>query len=243
MLGYKDIFTGKERVLFVMAHPDDVDVFFGGTLARLTADSKEAFVLVVTNGARGSKENNISEADLGSIRENEQIAALNQLGLEKDSFMTLGYLDGEVENDMGLIGDISAAIRKYKPDMVCTHEPHGFYYTRRIGKMSRQHVNHRDHRNVGSSTADAVYPFSRDRSFFKDQLSEKVGPYKVHEMLFTFDDSFNTKIDITEVADKKKKALLSHKTQFDRQTIDQIMQIFQDEDSYYEYGNYIKLAW
>ena len=243
MNSYKDIFSDKEKVLFITAHPDDVDVFFGGTLARLMEDQKEAFVLVVTNGARGSKDNDISEAELGKIREDEQIEALSNLGLEEDSFQTLGYLDGEVENDMQLIGDIVGVIRRFRPDIVCTHEPHGYYSVQKKGELVRYHVNHRDHRKVGVSVTDAVYPFSRDRSFFKDQLSKEVQPHEVSEIMFTFNNEINTRIDITEVAEKKKSALLSHKTQFDEETVNRIMELFKEGDKYFEYGNYIKLAW
>ena len=61
MYSYQDIFIDKEKILYVTAHPDDVDVFFGGTLCKLNQDKKETFVLVVTNGGRGSKNVDISE--------------------------------------------------------------------------------------------------------------------------------------------------------------------------------------
>ncbi len=243
MYSYKDIFSNKNKALFVTAHPDDVDVFFGGTIAKLTKDKKEVFVLVVTNGARGSRETIISEEKLGKTRKSEQINALNHLGLSLKNFQTLGYLDGEVENDMKLIGEISAVIRKFKPDIVCTHEPNGYYFKRIKKHKSRSFGNHRDHRMVGRSTIDAVYPFSRDFSFFKDQITKQVGAHIVTEMMFTFDHDFNTKIDITEEEEQKRDALLSHKSQFDKEKVNEIMEMFVEEERYFEYGKYIKLAW
>ncbi|HLA03675.1 MAG TPA: PIG-L family deacetylase, partial [Patescibacteria group bacterium] len=128
MLDYKAVFAEKEKVLFVTAHPDDVDVFFGGLICLLRKEGKQVKVVVVTNGARGSRDNNIPEAELAKKRIAEEEGALSCLGLEKENFLTLNYLDGEVENSFELIGDIARVIREFKPEICCTHEPNGIYY-------------------------------------------------------------------------------------------------------------------
>ena len=152
-------------------------------------------------------------------------------------------MDGTVENDMKLIGEISGIIRKFKPDMVCTHEPHGYYFNISKQDKKRHFVNHRDHRMTGRSTLDAVYPFSRDTSFFKDQITSGGSPCIVSEVMFTFDREVNTKIDITDVAERKVKGMLCHKSQFDKEKVDSIMEMFKEGRKYFERGNYIKLAW
>ena len=123
MYSYEDIFKNKKKILFVTAHPDDVDVTYAGTIAKLREDKKEVFVVVVTNGARGSRENKISEEELAKIRENEQINALSCVGVPKENFATLNYKDGEAENNMELIGKIAYYIRKFKPEIVITQDP------------------------------------------------------------------------------------------------------------------------
>lgn len=40
MYSYEDIFKNKNQVLFMMVHSDDVDVFYGGILARLVQGGK-----------------------------------------------------------------------------------------------------------------------------------------------------------------------------------------------------------
>ena len=96
---------------------------------------------------------------------------------------------------------------------------------------------------TGRSTLDAVYPFSRDTSFFKDQITSGGSPCIVSEVMFTFDREVNTKIDITDVAERKVKGMLCHKSQFDKEKVDSIMEMFKEGRKYFERGNYIKLAW
>jgi len=38
---YEKIFTDKNKILVVFAHPDDLELYCGGTVARLIADRKK----------------------------------------------------------------------------------------------------------------------------------------------------------------------------------------------------------
>ena len=95
---YEQIFKNKKNVLLVVAHPDDSLVYFGGLLGKLKKDKKRVSVVVVTNGARGSRENEISEAELAEARVREEQEALHMVGVEPDRIHNLQYLDGEVES-------------------------------------------------------------------------------------------------------------------------------------------------
>ena len=239
MNSYKDIFENKNKVLFVTAHPDDVDVFFGGTISLLRKDKKEVYVLVMTNGARGSRENTISEKALAKARLKEQEEALKVYGVAKGHFNSLNYKDGEAENTMDLIGKIAEVIRKFQPDLVATHNPN-YFFSKSFHK-THYHVNHKDHRICGCSTMDAVYPFSRDRSFFPKHLKEGLSCSCVTEMFFTSGDETNSRIDITSVIDQKKKGMLKHKSQFDEEKVDYIIGFSKEGKKYYEKGFYITL--
>lgn len=222
MYSYQDIFSDKKKALFVMAHPDDVDVFFGGTICKLREENKEVFVVVMTNGCRGSRENNISEEELARERFNEQKQALSCYEVPESHFSTLNYKDGEAENNMELIGKIAYHIRKFKPDIVCTHNPNGFFS--KSFTEDYYHVNHKDHRVCGLSAMDAVYPFSRDRSFFPEHANDNLEPHTVKALLFTgTQNETNTEIDISEFIEKKENGLREHKSQFDNETIERIM--------------------
>lgn len=221
-----------------MAHPDDVDVFWAGTMALLTSEKKRVFVVVVTNGARGSRQNKIPEEKLALQRASEQINALKEVGVPKENFATLNYKDGEAENNMVLIGKIAYYIRKIKPDLVVTHDPRDFYGT---FENETGYINHKDHRITGVSTLDAIYPFSRDLSFFPEHARKKITPHTVMEVLLTGDN--NVKIDVSRVIDKKKKALLAHKSQFDPKNIDGMISWQKKGKKYFETGNYFRLGW
>lgn len=238
MFTYEDIFKDKSKVLFVTAHPDDVDVFFGGLIGLLNNDSKETFVLITTNGARGSKNNIISESELAGIRLNEEKTALTFLKQDPAKVVSLNYLDGEIDNNFELIGQICAVIRKFQPDVVCTHEPNSQYFTHRNSEFA--YINHRDHRTTGSATLDAVYPFSRDKSFFPEQNLES---WEVKQILLTGESRTNTQIDITPVIDQKRQALLAHKSQFNNETVESIINSDSENNIFYETGNYLQLPW
>lgn len=241
MFTYDQIFTDKQRILFVTAHPDDLVVFFGGLVHRLSNEKKEVFTLLVTNGARGSRENTIAEVELAKQRHGEETDCLKVLGVDTIKSVSLGYVDGEVESDLKLIGDISKYIRKFKVDMVATHEP-SLQYLAAYDKTGF-FVQHRDHRKIGEAVIDAVYPFSRDRSFFPEHAVEGIEPHEVFDLLLTDEKDCNFDFDHTETVDIKRKAMQAHKSQFDDETIEGILESFTQNGRNLEKFNYLKLLW
>lgn len=241
MFTYDEIFSSKKRFLFVTAHPDDLVVFFGSLIHQLRKDGKDVFVLLVTNGARGSRENDVAEATLAKQRLAEETACLKVLGVDEKNFTCLGYADGEVESDMKLIGEISKYIRKYKVDMVATHEP-SLQYMPTYAKDGF-FVQHRDHRKIGEAVIDAVYPFSRDRSFFTEHYAEGIEPHEVFDILLTDEKECNFDFDYSDIVGLKRQAMRAHKSQFSDETIEEILNAFKFEGKYLEKFNYVKLLW
>lgn len=241
MFTYDQIFGSKQRVLFVTAHPDDLVVFFGGLIHQLRADGKEVYALLVTTGARGSRDKNIDEEVLAKQRLIEEATCLEALNISQENSFCLGYADGEVESNMKLIGEISKYIRKFKVDLVATHEPSLLY----IPTYSKDgfFVQHRDHRKTGEATIDAVYPFSRDRSFFKEHYAEGIEPHEVFDILLTDEKESNFAFDCTPHLELKKQAMRAHKSQFDENTINEIITAFSENGICWEKFNYLKLQW
>ena len=70
-----------QRILVVMAHPDDAEFICGGTIARLVAEGRDVRYVLVTSGNRGSHEEGMTMERLGKMREEEQRHAAEVLGV------------------------------------------------------------------------------------------------------------------------------------------------------------------
>ena len=69
-----------ERALAIGAHPDDIEFGAGGTLAKWAAEGTEITMLVVTDGSKGTWDEDLAPAMLVAIRKDEQLAAARTLG-------------------------------------------------------------------------------------------------------------------------------------------------------------------
>jgi LmbE family N-acetylglucosaminyl deacetylase len=102
-----------ERVLVVVAHPDDVDFGGGGTVAGWTRAGIEVTYCIVTDGQAGGFEPDRDRAEMPEVRRREQTAAAAHLGVRDLHF--LGYVDGELEPDRELVRDLVRLIRTIRP--------------------------------------------------------------------------------------------------------------------------------
>jgi LmbE family N-acetylglucosaminyl deacetylase len=241
MFTYQQIFDSKKNVLFVTAHPDDILVYYAALVHQLRKDHKNVLVVTVTNGARGSGDKNISDSELARIRIEEETAALAYLDVPKENIFCLNYKDGEVESNYKLIGEISRYIRKFKADIVCTHEPTAIYQP--TYNKDGFFVQHRDHRKVAEAVVDAVYPFSRDRSFFPEQKKEGILAHTLYDIVMTDEIQSNFELDYTEDLEIKKAAMRIHKSQFDEAFISDVVNTVKNKDRFLEKYFYVKLLW
>ena len=209
---YGRIFSSKKRIMLVFAHPDDAEIYAGGTIARLVSDHKQVKLVKMTTGNKGSRDQIITEADLAKTRESEDQAALAVLGLTDEDNSNLDLGDGQLVPDMTTLEKMVSEIRLFKPDLVITHNPENVLI-RDLG--GSYYVNHRDHRATGLTVVDATYPYSRDTLFFPDQL-KTITPHTVTEYLFV--DSWGHQdtayIDVTDFAEVKTRAIAAHHSQY-----------------------------
>ncbi|TEU01302.1 MAG: PIG-L family deacetylase [Anaerolineales bacterium] len=197
--------TTSDRVLVVLAHPDDPEFFCGGTIARWAASGREITYCLLTRGDKGSDDDNLSTKELAEIREVEQRAAAKVLGVHEVMF--LKELDGYVLPTLDLRRDIVRVIRQVKPKVVITCDPTNFF-------PSNYYINHADHRAAGQVTLDAVYPAARSALYFPE-LSQEEGlqPYKVREVYVAGAQHPNITVDITQFFNQKVAALSEHRSQ------------------------------
>src|SRR3990170_5459013 len=89
-----------ERVLVVAAHPDDIEFGAAGTVARWVQEGAAVHYLLVTRGDKGSDDPNADIEALVRLREREQRAAADEIGVASVEF--LDEPDGQVEASLAL---------------------------------------------------------------------------------------------------------------------------------------------
>ena len=192
------------RVLAIGAHPDDCEFSAGGTLARLVRRGCEVTLAVCSDGRRGGRE----QEDMSAVRSVEQERACARLGVA--AFESLGRRDGEVACDEALRADIVRLIRRYRPDLVLTHDPATLW--RRFGRIT--FLGHSDHRATGQAVLDAIYPRSGNPNFYPEQLSEVGVELFEPTHLWLFDTAgADARVDIGDTLEAKVDALLEHESQ------------------------------
>lgn len=189
-----------KKAMVVVAHPDDAEFGFGGTLAKLAKEGMEIAYVLCTSGNKGSNDLTMTSERLAPIREQEQRDAAAAIGSTDVTFLRYG--DGELESTREVIGKITREIRRFRPDIIFCQDPY-----------QRTRHNHRDHRNAGQSAFDAVYPVARDHLHFPEHLEEGFQPHKVAEIYTGFTENPDVVIDISDVMETKIAALRAHKSQ------------------------------
>ncbi|MBI4744213.1 MAG: PIG-L family deacetylase [Actinobacteria bacterium] len=142
-LGEKLAETRNSQIIVVVAHPDDVDWYAGGTLGRLHQNNNKITVVLGTSGEKG----NNSTPNLGKIREEEQKEAGRILGY--DEIIFLRFPDRGLQPDNKFKEELRKIFAKRKPDILFTFdiEKEGYIY------------HHSDHRAAGKAALEIVKEF------------------------------------------------------------------------------------
>jgi LmbE family N-acetylglucosaminyl deacetylase len=214
---FEKIFGNKQRIMAVMAHPDDAEIYAGGTIARLVAEGKEVCVVKLTRGNKGSRQEKISEQELIALRTAEDLKGMAALGIKPENSIFLDLRDGEVENSLETIEKIVRQIRLFRPELIITHNPEDS-----IIRFDEENSwgNHRDHRHTGQSALDAGYPYSRDLLFFPEHFDDpKAQSVAILEYLLVdyYHHPETVYIDITEHEQTRTNAIAAHDSQYDQQ--------------------------
>ncbi len=131
-----------ERVLCVVAHPDDLEYGTAAAVAKWVSQGATVSYLLLTSGEAGMQ---TDPAEVGPLRAAEQQAACAAVGV--DDLTILDFPDGVLEYGLPLRRAIARVIRQRRPDVVVTMTwdiatPWG--------------LNQADHRAAGLATIDAV---------------------------------------------------------------------------------------
>ena len=149
-----------QRVLCVVAHPDDMEYGASAAVARWTARGIEVGYLLLTRGEAGMPN---PPEETARLRVAEQQAACAAVGVTH--LTVLEHPDGVLVYGLDLRRDICREIRRFKPDVVLgtgwdVETPYGF--------------DQADHRAAGLATLDAIRD-AGNRWVFPEQV-ERRGP-------------------------------------------------------------------
>lgn len=189
-------------VMAIAAHPDDIESWCGGTLARAVDAGAQVRLLLVTSGDKGSPDPDADPAQVATMRESEAREAARVLGLADVAF--LRYRDGEVENVHQLRGELVAWIRAWRPDALFTHDPE---------HPLPPYLRHRDHVATGRAALDAVYPLARDPLAFPEHRAQGLTPHMVGVIWLFASAIADRSVDIGKTLEQKIAARLEHESQ------------------------------
>lgn len=197
------VYTPKS-VMGIFAHPDDPEFGCAGTVARWVKEGAKAVYVVVTSGDVGIAEPGMTRQKAAEIREAEQRAAAEVVGVKEVVF--LREPDGMVENTIALRKQLVREIRRFRPEVVITGDP-TMVFTPRGG------INHPDHRAVSGAAIDAIFPAAGQPNLFEELAGDGLKAHKVRKVYVTSRGQGDTYINITETIDLKIEALKKHVSQ------------------------------
>ena len=187
------------RALALGAHPDDVELQAGGTLAAWAARGVHVELACFTAGEKGSPDPGTDPAELARVRRAEATAAAAALGAAGPVHF-LGAVDGELEVTMALRLAVARLVRTVRPDVVLGHDPW------------RRWLLHPDHRAAGVLTVDGVVA-ARDPLYAPDLGAEGLAAHRPHTVLLFGTDTPDELVEVTATIEAKLASLRAHASQ------------------------------
>jgi N-acetylglucosamine malate deacetylase 1 len=174
-------------VLAIAAHPDDVELTCGGTLASLKARGYRFGIVDLTRGEMGTR-------GTPEIRAAEARRAAEILGAEFREALDLG--DGGLRKDRDAELAVIDVIRREKPRLILTPYPDD---------------RHPDHRRAGQLVTDAAY-YSGLRTLATANAAHR----PQHTIYFSTFESQEPQflVDVTPFIDQRRAAMRAFTSQF-----------------------------
>ena len=172
-----------QRVLCVVAHPDDVEYGASSAVAAWTARGVEVAYLLLTRGEAGM--DLLPPEQTAELRVREQVAGSEAVGVFSVDF--LNYPDGVLEYSLGMRRDIVRGIRGFRPDAVLVQSWEVEFVAG---------LNQADHRVAGLAALDAVRD-AGNRWVFPELVDEGLQPCSVRWLLVAGDPRPTHGVDVS----------------------------------------------
>jgi len=182
----------KLDILAIGAHPDDIELGAGATIAKEIASGKKVGVLDLTRGELGTRGN-------AEIRKIEAENSANILGLTNRDNLELedGLFTDSKENQIKII----EIIRKYKPEIVL------------INAINDRHPDHPKASKL-ASTACFLSGLRKITTYYKGNKQEEWRPKHVYSYIQWKYIEPDFVVDVSEFMKIKMEAIMSYKSQF-----------------------------
>lgn len=184
------------RVICIGAHPDDCEIEFGGTAAKLAARGDAVKFVSVTNGEAGHHLH--PGPELAKLRVTEAEESARRLGIAETE--VLRNRDGRLIPSIDARNEIVREIRAWHADVVITHRPWDY---------------HPDHRYTGQLVQDAAY------MVMVPYICPETEALHRNPVFFHLEDAFQVPVpfqpdiavNIDDVWERKLDALDAHRSQ------------------------------
>jgi LmbE family N-acetylglucosaminyl deacetylase len=190
--------------LVLFAHPDDAEFACGGTVAKWVSQGCEVHYVVITDGSAGDNSPGVERAAVAVVREAEQRAAADILGVTTVTF--LGESDGHLEVTDDTRRKVCRQVRRLRPEILVAPDPSRLW-------SGEGYVNHWDHKQAGLLALTAVMPDAPSRPMFPDLLDQGYEPFEVPNLYLMAPEVSDVFVDITDTFATKLAALAAHASQ------------------------------
>jgi bacillithiol biosynthesis deacetylase BshB1 len=184
----------KLDILAIGAHPDDVELGCGATLAKEISNGKKVGILDLTRGELGTR-------GTAETRDLESEDAAKLLGVAFR--INMEFADGFFVNDMTHQMEVIKMIRKYRPEIVICNA------------VEDRHIDHAKGSNLVSDSCFLSGLLKIDTKHEdSDDWQEPWRPKQVYHYIQWKNLEPDIVVDVTDFIDQKMKAVLAYKTQF-----------------------------
>jgi bacillithiol biosynthesis deacetylase BshB1 len=182
----------KLDILAFGAHPDDIELSCGATVAKEVALGKKVGIVDLTRGELGTRGS-------AEIRDKEASDAAKILGVAVRE--NLEFADGFFTNDKVHQLEIIKMVRKYQPDIVLCNA------------IDDRHI---DHAKGSKLVSDACFlsGLLKIETELDDVVQEKWRPKHVYHYIQWKNIEPDFVVDVTNYIDIKRDAIAAYKSQF-----------------------------
>jgi LmbE family N-acetylglucosaminyl deacetylase len=178
--------AAQAKLVVIAPHPDDAEASCGGTIINTVESGEEVVILQMTGGEKGIIYMKPQQAKAARAKEADNSAKLLGVGLER-----FGAVDAELEVTIANTAKLKDELVRLQPDVVLAPWPMDV---------------HNDHQATGLLAWRVFLDMNSNFDLYFYETSN--GP---HTKTFQFVPTHY--VDITNSFEKKKEALMKHKSQ------------------------------